>query len=92
MSEGHPNGRKWWIAGFWFAIALAGILFFSFYIGLHERAWLPIVIFSPTSTIGMGGAIGSLYGKTMRGVLFALLAECVFISLGLILAFSGFEF
>jgi hypothetical protein len=91
MSDDKIKRRSSWVAAAWFAMALSGILFFAIYAGPAPKDWLPIAMFFPTTTVGIGGGIGALYGRTMRGILIALIAECMFTYFGLMLAFSGFE-
>jgi len=82
--------RRRWIAGFWFGLAAtAGVVFLSLYMGTHNDDWLAIALFFPTTPVGIGGGVGSLYGRTRYGIIAALLAEIVFIHVGFILAFSG---
>lgn len=81
--------RRRWIAGSWFGLAAASFLFFTLYMGTHNSDWLAAALFFPTTPVGIGGGVGSLYGRTGYGILAALLAEFVFFQIGMMLAFSG---
>jgi hypothetical protein len=90
MSEGKFDQRRWRHALPWFGITAAGIISFLVYIG-PVKEFLVIAIFFPTTTVGIGGGIGALYGRAIRGALISLGAEIVFYNCAIPLAMSGFE-
>jgi hypothetical protein len=73
----------------WFAVTAAGILSIALYAHPTLMDWPALAIFFPTTSVGIGGGIGALYGRTMRGILLALGAEFVFVNISIPLAIGG---
>jgi hypothetical protein len=71
MSDGKTARRKCWSAAPWFAVALVGAIWLSLGFELSAQSCLLVLLF-PTTTIGIGGGIGTLYGNPRRGIGIAL--------------------
>jgi hypothetical protein len=90
MNEGEFERRRWRNAIPWFGMTAAGIIFFLVYIGPVKDCLVPAIFF-PTTTVGIGGGLGALYGRAIRGALISLGAEIVFYNLVIPLAMGGLE-
>ena len=83
MSDVNNHRRKWWIAAPWFAVALAGAIVLSLGFDLSLEGCLLVLLF-PTTTIGIGGGVGTLFGNTRRGVWVALSIYAVLFAITII--------
>lgn len=90
MSQCRFDWRNWPQAVPWIGLTAAGGIFLLVYVGRIQQV-LTLVVFIPTTPLGIGGAIGALFGRAKRGALIALAAEFVFAYLTLMVSLSGLE-
>lgn len=83
MSEVNGHRRKWWSAAPWFAVALVGAIWLSLGFDLSAQSCLLVLLF-PTTTVGIGGGVGTIFGNTRRGIGLALLIYPILIAIAII--------